>query len=164
MIFLSSFRVCSKKSEKRLFKRKKWPFLVYFWTIFGCSLWGPFQYETFRLWQTYGQCVFFWDIRTLKWTLKGPKMAIFESLLGACTPWHGQILAVLNDHSKVNSMDKDLSYGKHMVTMGWFQDICILKFGSFGPLMACPPLNYRHGMANSFFLTELLPWMYRARV
>ena len=27
-------------------------------------------------------------------------------------------VAVLNDHSKVYSMDKDLSYGKHMVTMG----------------------------------------------
>ena len=45
-------------------------------------------------------------------------MAIFESLLDPCTPWHSQILAVLNDHNKVYSMDKDLSYGKHMVTMG----------------------------------------------
>ena len=61
---------------------------------------------------------FFWDIRTLNWPLKVPKMAIFEPLLDACTPQHGQNPAVLNEHSKVYSMDKDLSYGKLMVTMG----------------------------------------------
>ena len=74
-----------------------------------------------RLWQTYGQCVIFLRYSHFKMDIKRAKlakMAIFESLLDACTPWHGHILAVLNDHSKVNSMDKDLSYGKHMVTMG----------------------------------------------
>ena len=37
-------------------------------------------------------------------------------------------LVVLFEHSKINHMDKRLCWGKHMVTMGKFQDICILKF------------------------------------
>ena len=31
--FSSSFRICSKKLEKPLFKHKKWPFLDHFWLL-----------------------------------------------------------------------------------------------------------------------------------
>ena len=100
--FSSSFRICSKKLEKPLFKHKKWPFLGHFWTIFGyclrfsgqhasarpkyhhfiCSLWGPFQYQTFRLWQTYGQCVIFLRYSHFKMAIKRAKNGHFWATFG----------------------------------------------------------------------------------
>ena len=102
--FSSSFRICSKKLEKPLFKHKKWPFLGQFWAIFGpflaivcvsavstpqhgqniTILFVRCEVHSNTKLLGYGKHMvnvwFFWDIRTLKWPLKGPKMAIFEPL------------------------------------------------------------------------------------
>ena len=37
-LMFSKAYICSKKLEKPHFKRKKWPFLGHFWTIFGYCL------------------------------------------------------------------------------------------------------------------------------
>ena len=45
-------------------------------------------------------------------------MTIFESFFGVSTPQHGLILVVLYILSKVHFMNKLLSLGKNMVTVG----------------------------------------------
>ena len=104
--FSSSFRICSKKLENLFLSIKN----GHFWAIFGpflaivcvsavstpqhgkniTILFVRCEVHSNTKLLGYGKHMvnvwFFWDIRTLKWPLKGPKMAIFEPLLDACTP------------------------------------------------------------------------------
>ena len=77
-------------------------------------------------------------------------MTIFESFLGLSTPQHGLILVVLYVRSKVHFIKKLLDYGKIVVILGLFQDICILKLVNFCPLMASTVPYHGYNFAKYF--------------
>ena len=84
-------------------------------------------------------------------------MTSFESVLGFSTPQHSLILVVLYVRSKVPFIKKLLGYGKIMVILGLFQDICILKFLNFCPLMASTVPYHGYIFAKYFF--SFLGWI-----
>ena len=96
------------------------------------------------------------DIYALKLMLKVPKMTIFESFFGVRTAQHGLILVVLYVLSKVHFMNKLLSLGKNMVTVGWFYYICTLKLSIF--VLWWPPQCLTMGTISPNIFFRFLGW------